>query len=1553
MVASPDRVAGLMLNSIVPPLAFRAGRLHMAGVDEMYLRYPLLFTRVRLELIVALAIAVLTSPGLALSSPYVDGTLSETARARVPATLNGRFAEEDQVDYSPTRAYPSEGSTGNDFRLALADNRGPHLISASQTAEPPAFRFRRMIPTLQQPWYLTTPNDIDGDNDGNLYVVDHFGARVSKFTTEGQYLLSWGAVGEERGQFLFPEYICTDGNGNVYVSDTGNGRIQKFDEDGQFLLEWDQAGDDDGSPFVPSGLDVSPDGLLFVCETAQSRISIFDSEANFVDTWNITSPKEIVIDDDGTTYVSDAALKQVRVLNPDGAIIHNWPSPYEIRGLAIAQLGQVAVSVSEGSVRQVVYVDRFGNYVSGIDVRHTDLRGNETVGILPQPAGLFVDDIGQLFVANLGVEKYSPNNLQLNDWKDFGSRDGFFLLPQSVAVSDDGRIYIGDSINDRVQIFDERGRLIDIWTNETFGISGIFAPYDLDIHGDRIAIQTDGIRICTLDGVLLKQSPDNDGGIEFGANGMLYIATQNELVRLDENLEIVSSSPLPIVEDPAAILGTRYLDRGLEGNFYISAPGLNQVLKVSPDGALLQSVGHEGINPGDFQYPQGIAVDQDGYVYVADAFNNRVQRFTSDLDFVDVVLEGGVGPLQVQFPGQMTFDTDNTMYIVERGSNRVQFLEAFHIPDNARAIIVAAGGPFPGNDLWDTTQFCANFAVRTLEQQGFENDSIYYLSSDLDLDLNANGLTDDVDADATNANLEDAITEWAAGADNLLLYMVDHGGEGTFRMSGDEVLDVEQLATWLDQVDASIGGPITVVYDACQSGSFLDSLEGPDRIIITSSSASESAYFLSTGTISFSNFFWTEIFHGSSVADAFRVASDAIGQTIGFQTPQLSDPDGLAESTFLGNATVIEGLAPVIVDTTPSQNLTGATSLDLFAEIEDEDGIARAWAVVRPPNFEPPSLDNPVRNLPTEELFPTSQDGSRWEGRFNGFTTEGAYQLAFYARDRVGNTSQPRSAIITVGEPRFRRAVLLGGGAGPDFGTESVEESLRLAHQALVGQGYREEDIQFYAPTTFTTGIDGLNVLENVDFALGDWLGDDTQDLLLYVVGDGDTEEISLNEGAVLDAESLATRLSEAQAAISGVLAVVLDTPHAGSFLPVLAGGSLDERIVIASAGAEQTICLAPERSISFSTYFWRRVLNGAHVNDAFTHAALAMDFAANGQRAELDDNGDGLFDTATDGLLAQRYSIGSGILLAGDDPLIGRVSDAQTLDGTSMATIWAEDVTTTGSIDRVLAIVELPASSGVSKLVRCGDRPVEIVELSDSGDRYEAQYDRFFFQGVYDITVVAVDDDGAVSLPQQTAVLQARSQAGAVDADAFEDDDMPGEASNLITDGAVQDHNFHDAGDEDWAALVVDAEQVLTFRTTGLGPESDTLLELYAGDGETLLDSNDDRGPQDPDSELRYAVQEDGLLYVRIVHAGGIFGAGTEYELRSRREAGPSAGGIVGGVVTNEHTGDPVAGITVQLRDEDDGTELESATESNGSLSIPRTPFGHVRAGGCRKRWF
>ena len=158
-------------------------------------------------------------------------------------------------------------------------------------------------------------------------------------------------------------------------------------------------------------------------------------------------------------------------------------------------------------------------------------------------------------------------------------------------------------------------------------------------------------------------------------------------------------------------------------------------------------------------------------------------------------------------------------------------------------------------------------------------------------------------------------------------------------------------------------------------------------------------------------------------------------------------------------------------------------------------------------------------------------------------------------------------------------------------------------------------------------------------------------------------------------------------------VAVIYDASHSGSFLNILTPSPAKERIVISSATNNQSASFISDGDISFSTFFWQQVANGANVRDAFVHGVNAIDYAAQGQTPLIDDSGNGIGnEPGIDGRMARDYTIGVGIILAGDAPLISSVSPEQTLSGPFSAVLWAQDVPTTADIDRVWAVITPPA---------------------------------------------------------------------------------------------------------------------------------------------------------------------------------------------------------------------------------------------------------------------
>ena len=93
---------------------------------------------------------------------------------------------------------------------------------------------------------------------------------------------------------------------------------------------------------------------------------------------------------------------------------------------------------------------------------------------------------------------------------------------------------------------------------------------------------------------------------------------------------------------------------------------VDSVSVLSPNGAKLRSFGTRGLGPGQFRYPMGVTVDNEGNILVADNRNHRIQKFTNGGQFLASVGTKNTGPLQFNNPIDVAFDTHNKkVYVVD------------------------------------------------------------------------------------------------------------------------------------------------------------------------------------------------------------------------------------------------------------------------------------------------------------------------------------------------------------------------------------------------------------------------------------------------------------------------------------------------------------------------------------------------------------------------------------------------------------------------------------------------------------------------------------------------------------------------------------------------------------------------------------------------------------------------------------------------------------------------------------------------------------------------
>ncbi|MDE0393776.1 MAG: hypothetical protein OYK82_03255 [Gammaproteobacteria bacterium] len=134
------------------------------------------------------------------------------------------------------------------------------------------------------PGQLYQPNDAIIGPDGSIYVADgHSGqgqitdadmeeartagltGRIVKFSPEGEYIMEWGEIGTDHGQFRTPHALEFDGQGRLWVADRGNHRLEIYDQNGNYIDTRYQFG-------RISDLFITDDQMVYAIDSESNRL---------------------------------------------------------------------------------------------------------------------------------------------------------------------------------------------------------------------------------------------------------------------------------------------------------------------------------------------------------------------------------------------------------------------------------------------------------------------------------------------------------------------------------------------------------------------------------------------------------------------------------------------------------------------------------------------------------------------------------------------------------------------------------------------------------------------------------------------------------------------------------------------------------------------------------------------------------------------------------------------------------------------------------------------------------------------------------------------------------------------------------------------------------------------------------------------------------------------------------------------------------------------------------------------------------------------------------
>lgn len=154
-------------------------------------------------------------------------------------------------------------------------------------------------------------------------------------------------------------------------------------------------------------------------------VQVYKADGTFVRAWgqeNVGLAHHLKIDRDGNIWLADIGLHVVRQFTPEGKLLRTLGTPG----------------------------------VPGEDEHHFD-----------KPTDMVLTPSGEVFVTdgygNNRVVHFDRDGKFVRQWGQLGVGPTDFSLPHAIALDAQGRLYIADRNNVRVQVYDQKGRLLDSW----------------------------------------------------------------------------------------------------------------------------------------------------------------------------------------------------------------------------------------------------------------------------------------------------------------------------------------------------------------------------------------------------------------------------------------------------------------------------------------------------------------------------------------------------------------------------------------------------------------------------------------------------------------------------------------------------------------------------------------------------------------------------------------------------------------------------------------------------------------------------------------------------------------------------------------------------------------------------------------------------------------------------------------------------------------------------------------------------------------------------------
>ena len=601
---------------------------------------------------------------------------------------------------------------------------------------------------------LYSPSGVALDAAGNLYIADRGNNRIREVGANG--IISTVAGNGTNGysgdggaatnaNLNSPYGVAVDSSGNLYVADTGNHRIRKVAANGVISTvagKGTAAYSGDGGTATnaslnsPYGLAVDSSGSLYVADTGNQRIrkvaasgSIstvagkggagYTGDNGAATNANVNSPYGVALDAFGNLYIADRSNNRIRKVATNGIITTvagetgagysgdggaaTSASLYYPGGVAVDLSGDLYIADTDNNgIRFVntngIITTAAGNGAAG----YSGDGGAATNAGLDLPSGAALDALGNLYIADYsnyrirevhfaGLPEITTTNAGANNagsytvvvTSPYGSVTSAVaaltvLLPPTILVQPVSRgVLPGGSATLSVTAtgtppldylwYVNGASLVQDGTNPVLSLSGMntgnvgqYTVVVTNIYGSA----TSQVATLAFPPVLTAQPASQ---AVFPGTNVSFIAAPGGVGPFSYQWQLNGTNlPNGIITTVAGNGGGAYAGDGGAatnaslyypqavavdsiGNLYVADTGNNRVRKVAASGIISTVAGNGSANyTGDgsaatnasLYYPYGVAVDSVGNLYIADTYNNSIRKVSANGIIVTVAGNG-------------------------------------------------------------------------------------------------------------------------------------------------------------------------------------------------------------------------------------------------------------------------------------------------------------------------------------------------------------------------------------------------------------------------------------------------------------------------------------------------------------------------------------------------------------------------------------------------------------------------------------------------------------------------------------------------------------------------------------------------------------------------------------------------------------------------------------------------------------------------------------------------------------------------------------------------